>query len=354
MTELRDKSSFFELLKNNPGEVLPALEEIWSHCDYHTLPSTLGLGDEFKILHINARSIKNKFDEFQNFINMSGINWSAICVCETWLKLDLEQFFEMDNFHLFATSRNMGEGGGTALYINKKYDVSERRDLESDELESTFVEINLMSPRRRKSILLGNIYRPPNFSNITFNDYLEKVLDTVEQDNKLTIFTGDFNYDLLNTSKDKYALSFANLFSSYGFFPMICKPTRIQGQTSSLLDNIFINDSSVVCSSGIINDDLSDHLPIYFSFSFQDNSVLTRPVKQVFDKTKVNEFNRFLEIRLANFQIHQDANSACDQLIEAYQSGLSKFSKQFKPSRRKTPIKPWVTPAILCSINRKK
>ena len=40
-------------------------------------------------------------------------------------------------------------------------------------------------------------------------------------------------------------------------------------------------------------------------------------------------------------------------MTNAYKDGILKFSKTFKPKRRKNPIKPWISPAILCSINKK-
>ena len=40
-------------------------------------------------------------------------------------------------------------------------------------------------------------------------------------------------------------------------------------------------------------------------------------------------------------------------LIQAYTDGIAKFSKTFRPSRRNTPFKPWISPSILCCINRK-
>jgi len=56
---------------------------------------------------------------------------------------------------------------------------------------------------------------------------------------------------------------------------------------------------------------------------------------------------------LEAFQDETDANQACNKLIKAYEKGIKKLSKTFTPSRRNNPIKPWVTPALLCSINTK-
>ena len=56
---------------------------------------------------------------------------------------------------------------------------------------------------------------------------------------------------------------------------------------------------------------------------------------------------------LQNFQANTDANIASKQLSEAYADDITLYSKTYIPSRRKTSMKPWITPSILCSINKK-
>ena len=73
----------------------------------------------------------------------------------------------------------------------------------------------------------------------------------------------------------------------------------------------------------------------------------------MFDNKNAPQFNQFLISKLHNFQNHIDANEACNELIQIYMEGIDKFSKICKSSSRKTAMKPWITPAILCSINKK-
>jgi len=65
------------------------------------------------------------------------------------------------------------------------------------------------------------------------------------------------------------------------------------------------------------------------------------------------ELVEYLSGRLELFHENNDANVACNQLIKAYVDGIKLFSKSYTPCRRKTPIKPWITPGLLCSINTK-
>ena len=332
---------------------LPNLEDIALQCKYYSFPSSeLQTNDEFSVIHINARSMKNKFDDIQNLLAVSGVNWSLICISETWLKQNQIEHFNMEGYNVFASCRENSEGGGTLIYVNKRYDVKERKDLESISTESTLVE--LQQPfLNGKNVIIGSIYRSPSLSHRIFLEYIEKLLDTLEDEKKMVILGGDFNYNLLDAN-DQPSLSFNNLLASYGFSPTITKPTRVQHGKHSLLDNFYINHLSFYHKSGIAIDDLSDHFPVFLTLSFKiPKNKQKPPIKKVFDKSKISELNQYLVEKLHHFENHTDANEACDVLIQIFMQGIEKYSKVVKTSSRKTAVKPWVTPALLCSINNK-
>ena len=74
---------------------------------------------------------------------------------------------------------------------------------------------------------------------------------------------------------------------------------------------------------------------------------------RTFDKTKTHQLNQFMISKLQNFQKHIDANEACNELLQCYIDGIDKYSKTKRSSTRTTAVKPWVSPALLCSINKK-
>jgi hypothetical protein len=71
---------------------------------------------------------------------------------------------------------------------------------------------------------------------------MNPVLEKIDKENKLCFLTGDFNIDLLKSTR----------------------PTRITQHTATLIDNIFTNDIETIKSSTnwLIFCDISDHLPI--------------------------------------------------------------------------------------------
>ena len=52
---------------------------------------------------------------------------------------------------------------------------------------------------------------------------------------------GDFNLNLLNAESHHLTSEFLETLYSYSFMPFINKPTRVQKNTASLIDNIFSN-----------------------------------------------------------------------------------------------------------------
>ena len=235
-----------------------------NNCTYTTtVPS---IGGNFNIIHLNIRSLRNKLDDLHNFLVGTGITWDAICIAESWLKSDILQYYNIYNYNMIASCRDSGEGGGVALYIHEKYCIKERRDLFSEDCEASFVEIEINTKTGKENILVGELYRPPNQSTPIFMKYLENLLEKLENERKVAILAGDFNYNLLASDRND-CNSFKNLLESYGFLQTIWKATRKTSECESLLDNIFINDLKVFKSSGLLIEDMSDHLPIFTSLS---------------------------------------------------------------------------------------
>ena len=74
---------------------------------------------------------------------------------------------------------------------------------------------------------------------------------------KSVFLIGDFNLNLLN---DKLLL---DTVFSLGMYPLINKPTRITSHSATIIDNIFTGQLQSQLTSGIVVDDVSDHLPIF-------------------------------------------------------------------------------------------
>ena len=81
------------------------VEQIHDSCKYYSKSLGLQLEQGFSVLHINARSLKNKMDSFQTFLTNSGVEWSVICISETWFKSGILGYFNIQNCDRFASYR---------------------------------------------------------------------------------------------------------------------------------------------------------------------------------------------------------------------------------------------------------
>ena len=77
-----------------------------------------------------------------------------------------------------------------------------------------------------KNIIISVVYRPPDTDGNMFTVYitLYMTLSAIKNENKTVSITGDFNINLLNTSKHIPSAEFIETMYSYSFFPLINKP----------------------------------------------------------------------------------------------------------------------------------
>ena len=129
------------------------------------------------------------------------------------------------------------------------------------------------SPNSRK-YLLCNVYRLPcylskdiNLFTIEFSNFLR----SVKHINPSVFICGDFNINLLLISSNRHFADYLDNVISTGFFPKITIPTRIQENSSTLIDQIWLNnlEENIKSKSGIIINDISDHKMI---FTFIENT----------------------------------------------------------------------------------
>ena len=79
---------------------------------------------------------------------------------------------------------------------------------------------------------------------------------------------GDYNINTLNEMQESEALNkeFSNIFSSHYYHKLINLPTRERKNSSTLLDNIYMNipDCYNTCTSGVLRFfTQSDHYPVF-------------------------------------------------------------------------------------------
>ena len=91
---------------------------------------------------------------------------------------------------------------------------------------------------------------------------LEETLTKLCNISKVTVVTGDFNYDILKYDENSIISEFLNLMNSNFLRPCFLGPIRVvDNNRSNLINSIFINTIDKKIDSGNIIDKVSVHMP---------------------------------------------------------------------------------------------
>ena len=98
-------------------------------------------------------------------------------------------------------------------------------------------------------MIIGIIYKPPNFSNSEFLDKLEVNLHNIFLSKKKSLIMGDTNINTL--TKSSLSKDYINLLQSEGFNRLIFEATRVTQSSQSCIEHIFINYATPSTSGSI-------------------------------------------------------------------------------------------------------
>ena len=92
----------------------------------------------------------------------------------------------------------------------------------------------------KSNIICGVIYRQHNFRE-SFQTYFDETLQKLSNSGKPIYVLRDFNINLLNAETCNFTKDFLLSLQSYSFIATIDKPTRVNSNSATLIDNIFLN-----------------------------------------------------------------------------------------------------------------
>ena len=320
---------------------------------------------KFTVLTLNIQSLPSKFSELTEFIDSFTSCPEIICIQETWNVVD-NSFFPLQNYHPLETNlRSNARGGGVGIYIKehlsytvlKPYSVFVERIFESI--------ITEVSTANNKKIVVGSIYRPgTGVPGMTFTeqfrqfaDILTNLLAELGGSYDQVFLYGDFNLNALDLANNKFVSEYIETVFTHGFLQIITKPTRVSGNSATLIDHILTNSTAQNHDSFIICSRLSDHFPI----AHQINLTRTKQSQNSFESRKFtsDNFQRF-NSALNNYNWNHVTELNCAQ--EAANNFLSTFDTLYNAyfplsknnlNKSKTPIEPWMSRGILTSRKRK-
>ncbi|XP_065684726.1 uncharacterized protein LOC136096953 [Hydra vulgaris] len=317
----------------------------------------------FNVFHINISSLSKHFDDLENLLQSTKLEFDIIGISEIRLNKNRPQTSNITlNGYSHEHTPSESQAGGALLYINNRLAYKPRNDLliyKPKELESIFIEI--INPKK-SNIIVGCIYRHPKMSLDNFlSFYLNPLLKNLTKENKTIFILGDFNIDLLKCDTDLYAKDFFDSLISNYILPHIIHPTRICKTSKTLIDNIFSNIKSNKYKAGNLTTTISDYLP---QFLIAYNILKPQPSKKLL--TQERNWKSFNEVSFKRDfhktiidkepKIYPDN---CTQSLENTISNINLLLDIHAPFRKlnkknfKFKTKPWISDELKHSIQHK-
>ena len=97
-----------------------------------------------------------------------------------------------------------------------------------------------------KNIILGVVYIPPDSDVTKFTKDMDQILSVITKEHRPCYLLGDYNINLLKHDKHIHTQHFTDMLMTFGFYPLINKPTRITEYSANLIDNIFTNVQYII------------------------------------------------------------------------------------------------------------
>jgi len=231
-----------------------------------------------------------------------------------------------------------------------------------DSCESIFIELELSQHPKNHSnsrLLIGSVYRHPRPSTACFIDELCEKLQYYSFSNTPLVILGDMNIDVSMLSND--ATHYVNTLNSVGCKNEINAPTRISASSRSTLDHIISNLDAENIISGVINEPITDHLPIFAfvsnqcqNLSFSNTPKNEKIMWRFFDERKKNDFLCKLEENLSDINMSLSPDDLLEALTNATKNAIeSCFPLKCKSNRAKKTIRltPWFDSEIFKDQN---
>ena len=159
-----------------------------------------------------------------------------------------------------------------------------------DIIESIRVELCI---DKRRNVIISCIYRTPGYNVEAFNDQLEIIIKKTNP-HKSIFLCGDFNLDLLTYSNNLSTKHFVDMMFSLGMFSLINKPSRTTDITATLIYNIFTKEFTDNITSGLLINDISDHLPATCRYSGMNRHVIISTLVKKIDKDSIESLKSYL------------------------------------------------------------
>nr|CAI5839596.1 unnamed protein product [Callosobruchus analis] len=307
------------------------------------------------IVHFNIRSLQKHFDELLMYVE-DGKNIFDIIVLSETGNIDVSNF-QIHNYTAYYNNSILNKCDGTVVYIKNSIASS----VQTIEIHATkFLRIELSTNCFLRNFKIGITanYRPPSTSLKEYLKDLEQYFESIKKQD-LEVFLGDININLFKKDLNETNL-YVNILNAYGFLSYINKPTRVTLNSSSILDHIFISQSSniqnrIKISPAVLQTDLTDH---YTTFAYVNSKTQINTIqennKKVIKKLNFQKLrNLFCNEQWVNVLQNNDVQEAYDIFLRKLNQNIDECTVRQTELRKYRKLKPWISLSLITSIHKR-
>ena len=195
------------------------------------------LSNHLSFVHYNVQSFLPKTD----LLVAELCEFDILAFSETWLNpsvptadLLIQSYKEPERKDRVGDSH-----GGVMIYVKESIYYKRRNDLERRGIECIWIELTL----KRKRILFGLFYQPPNSDSEYYTAIADSIHLAADSGIQDIVIIGDFNFNMLNTQSSRKINSICEELS---LLQMIQDPTHFTENSSSLIDLIIVSNKNRV------------------------------------------------------------------------------------------------------------
>lgn len=299
------------------------------------------------ILHINVRSIRKYWDEFNIIVDSLRSEVDVFVLTEISISSDLTDQFTLAGFNGHFRTRPNGRGGGIAVFVKHSWLTS---DLNVAYSSAECLALRVFN--HSESVVLLACYRPPSENVLSFLKELETSLENINTTDNVCLI-GDFNIDLIKQTKS-FVCDYLTLLSRYGIESSVQTPTREEFLGNRLivscLDHVNIRVSNASAETAVIKQKLADHYFVACQLAFSNKNKQTSSMARQIEFVDITK----LDSLVRSHDWHSYLSSA--NHINAYSKFLELFSSFKNSSKKRIHLKRrkanqvWLTADILSAI----
>ena len=298
-----------------------------------------------KIAHINARSISKHIHEITRVVQAT--TFDVIGVSETFIKKDTpKNLIKIEGYTLFNKNRTGKCGGGVGLYvINHMKAKLIKLPQEIDQPEIIFIELST----QHSKMAVGVCYKPPKIPYGVFA-MIQETLAYITTKYIHTVIIGDFNINYLKPESLPVNFLQVNIGEPFGLKQIINNPTRVTLTSSTLIDLVFVSNSSNVKKSGVVDiPGISDHCLVYIAYAIKKAKFKPKIItSRDFRKFSEHAFKRDMELGHWG-NIYAVDESDIDSQVTIVENIFTEIINKHAPFRTfkaKHPPSPWLNEKI--------